>query len=81
MDELKLKLSSWGLKSIVTNMAKRAIFAKIGVNPDISLNDLDVEMKDGTMKARLDVEISVPQAECMRLLKNAKIPSAIMDKT
>ena len=65
LDELRLKLSTWWLKSFVTNIAKHAISSKVGIDTDISLNDLDVEMRDGVVKAHLDIDMSLSQHEFM----------------
>ena len=81
MDELILKLSTFGLKSFVGNLVRHTISTKAGIDTDISLNDLDVELKDGVVKAHLNVDVCLPKNELMKILKSAKFTSAVMDKT
>lgn len=80
MDKLKLKLSSIALRGIVSNLIRQAVRSKSGVNPDLDIRDLDIELENDTFKIHIDAAACISKGELMSLIKNAKISSAVMDK-
>ena len=71
MDELKLRLSTRFMRSIVTKIIKKAIFKKFGYQIDILLNELEVETIDGKVHIHANVDAELDNAEFLKIIKNA----------
>lgn len=71
MDFLKFKLaSSKMMKGILTKIVEKKIYEKLGYKIDIQLNDLQVDMIDGEVKAHLNVDAKMAKDEFERLMNN-----------
>lgn len=56
MDEMKLKLSTHFMRSIVAKTISKIVFKKFGFNPEIKLNEIEIEMIDGKIRFHVDVD-------------------------
>lgn len=70
MDEMKVKLSTKFMRSIVSKVISRAIYKKYGYRVDIQLNDLDVNIIDGETKIATNVEVKLESKEFMKIVKS-----------
>lgn len=70
MDEMKVKLSTKFMRSIVSKVISRAIYKKYGYRVDIQLNDLDVNVIDGETKIATNVEVKLESKEFMKIVKS-----------
>ena len=71
MDFLKFKLaSSKMMKGILTKIVEKKIYEKLGYQIDIQLNDLQVDMIDGEIKAHINVDAKMAKDEFERLMNN-----------
>lgn len=70
MDEMKIKLSTKFMRSIVSKVISRAIYKKYGYRVDIQLNDLDVNIIDGETKIATNVEVKLESKEFMKIVKS-----------
>lgn len=71
MDFLKFKLaSSKMMKGILTKIVEKKIYEKLGYKIDIQLNDLQVDMIDGEIKAHLNVDAKMAKDEFERLMRS-----------
>ena len=69
MDEMKLKLSTKIMKSLIAKLIVRVLRNKIGCDINIQLNALDVELlNDGQIKLHTDVDVSMNKTELMNIL-------------
>ena len=59
MDEMKIKLSTRFMRGMVAKILSKVIYKKFGVKPDIQINMLETEMKDGKIRFRIDMDGSV----------------------
>lgn len=70
MDEMKVKLSTKFMRSIVSKVISRTIYKKYGYRVDIQLNDLDVNIIDGETKIATNVEVKLESKEFMKIVKS-----------
>ena len=70
MDEMKVKLSTKFMRSIVSKVISRAIYKKYGYRVDIQLNDLDVNIIDGETKIATNIEVKLESKEFMKIVKS-----------
>ena len=70
MDEMKVKLSTNFMRSIVSKVISRAIYKKYGYRVDIQLNVLDVNIIDGETKIATNVEVKLESKEFMKIVKS-----------
>lgn len=54
MDEMKIKLSTRFMRGIVAKLISKAIYKNMGVKPDISIEEIEVEMKEGKIHFHID---------------------------
>lgn len=59
MDEMKIKLSTRFMRGMVAKILSKVIYKKFGIKPDIQINMLETEMKDGKIRFRIDMDGSV----------------------
>lgn len=69
MDELRVKLSTKFMKTIVSKWMARSIRKKYGYKVDIRLNDLDISSFNGDTDIRANVEIKLASDEFMKIMK------------
>lgn len=70
MDEMKVKLSTNFMRSIVAKLIAKTIYKKYGYKVNIQLNDLDIGIIDGETKISTNVEIALNSKEFMKIVKN-----------
>ena len=71
MDFLKFKLASSNImKGIITKIMEKKIYERLGYKIDIQLNDIQIDMVDGEVKAHLDVDAKMNKTEFNRLMTN-----------
>lgn len=70
MDEMRMKLSTKFMKSMVSKLLKRAIYKKFGYKVDIQLDDLDLWVINGDTKINLNVGIQLKSEEFMKIMKS-----------
>lgn len=73
MDELKLKLSTRFMRTIVAKLISRAIRKKYGYNVNIRLEDLDIESINGETIVKTNVELKINNDELMEILQKAEL--------
>ncbi len=69
MDELKLRLSTKFMKGMIAKFISKAIFKKVGVNPGIQLNEIEVEMKDGKMRIHISMDGEIDEKSLVKALQ------------
>lgn len=71
LDMLKIKLaSSKMMKGIATKIIEKKVYEKFGYKIDIQLNDVQIDMIDGEVKAHLDVDAKMNKTEFSRLMES-----------
>lgn len=70
MDEMRMKLSSKFMKSIVSKVIGRFIYKKFGCKVNITINDLDVWSIDGNTNIKLNVEANLDSNEFNKIMKS-----------
>lgn len=70
MDEMKLRLSTKFMRSIVSKLISKAIYKKFGYKVDIQLNDLDISVIDGEANINTNVEVKINNGEFMKIMKS-----------
>ena len=70
MDELKMRLSTKFMKSIVTKIISKAIFKKTGYNINIQLNEISFETIDGKVCIHADVDAEINNEDFISIIKN-----------
>lgn len=73
MDEMKLKLSTRFMRSMVSKLLAKLISKKLGYKIDIQLNDLDVSVINGETKIITNVELNLSSSEFMRIMKDINL--------
>lgn len=70
MDEMKLKLTTKFMRSIVAKLIAKAIYKKTGCKVNIQLNDLDISVIDGETSISTNVEVKLNSNEFMKIMKS-----------
>ena len=70
MDEMKLKLSTKFMRSIVAKLLAKMIYKKTGYKVDIQLNELDVSVIDGETYISTSIEAKLNSNEFMKIMKS-----------
>ena len=70
MDEMKLRLSTRFMRSLVSKLIAKAIYKKFGYKVDIQLNDLDISIIDGEANINTNVEVKINNGEFMKIMKS-----------
>ena len=73
MDEMKLKLSTKFMKSMVSKLIAKALYKKLGYKVDIQLNDINVEFIDGETSIHADVDLRLDKEEFTKLIKSTNL--------
>ena len=69
MDEMKLKLSTKFMRSIVAKLIAKFIYMKTGYKVDIQLNDLDVRFIDGETTVSTNIEVKMDSKEFGKVIR------------
>ena len=67
MDEMKIKLSTKFMRDMVTKILSKLIFNKFGIKPDLNINDLAVEMKNGKIQFYIDMNGEIDEKVLMKV--------------
>lgn len=71
LDMLKFKLaSSKMMKGIITKIIEKKVYEKFGYKINIQLNDVQIDMIDGEVKAHLNVDAKMDKDEFNRLMES-----------
>lgn len=70
MDEMKLRLSTRFMRSIVAKLISKAIQKKYGYKVNVQLNELDIRIIDGETRISTNVEAHINSKEFMKILKD-----------
>ena len=68
MDEMKLKLTTKFMRSIVSKLIERSIYKKYGYRVNIQLNDLDISVVDGETTINTNVEAKISSEEFKKMM-------------
>lgn len=69
MDEMKLKLSTRFMRSIVSKILSKIVYKKLGYKVVIQLNELDINMIDGDTTVHANVELKCDSDEFKKIMK------------
>jgi hypothetical protein len=70
MDELKVRLSTKFMRTIVAKLLAKFIYNKYGYKVDIQLNELDISVVDGDTKISTNVEVKLESKEFVKIVKS-----------
>lgn len=56
MGEMKLNLSTNFMRNLVSKFVVKAIHKKLGVKPELQINELKVEMIDGKIRFHINID-------------------------
>lgn len=73
MDEMKLKLSTKFMRGIVAKIISRSVYKSLGLKPEIQLNEIDIEMKDGRLYFHLNVDGSIDEKSFLKIAQVADL--------
>ena len=71
MDEMRLKLSTKFMRSLVSKLISKAIYAKYGCKVNIHINDLDIMVIDGDTNIDANVSVKLNSEEFNKIIKSA----------
>ena len=69
MDEMKLKLSTKFMRSIISKIISKAIYKKVGFKPEIQLNEIDIEMIDGKIHFHINADGAIDEKVFLKISK------------
>lgn len=67
MDEMKLKLSSKFMRSIISKLIMKAVYNKFGVKADFNINELVVELSNGKLNFHINADGSVDEKAFLKI--------------
>ena len=70
MDEVRMKLSTRFMKSIVSKMLSKMIYKKLGYKVNVQIHDIDIWMIDGDTSVKANVELKMNTSEFTKLMKS-----------
>lgn len=70
MDEMRVKLTTNFMRSIVSKLISKAIYKKYGCKVDIQLNDIDIWSIEGDTTIKLNVEANLKSDEFNKIIKS-----------
>lgn len=70
MDEMKLKLSTSFMKNMLAKIIRKVIKKKYGVDVNITINDLKIELINRRASIHLDVDADMSQNDLMGVLNS-----------
>lgn len=68
MDEMKLRLSTKWMRSLVSKLLVKVIYKKFGVKINLQINELDLSSINGNTTVKAGVEIKLNNEEFMKLM-------------
>ena len=70
MDELKLKLSTRFMKTIVANLVSKAIFKKFGYEANIQINEIEIKTEEDKINIHVNLDGKVNNSEFVKIIKS-----------
>ena len=67
MDEMKIKLSTKFMRGMVAKVLIKVIFSKFGVRPEITVNGLEAELKDGKIRFHIDMDGEIDEDVLLKI--------------
>ena len=67
MDEMKLNLSSNFMRTIVSNIISKIILKNFDIKPNIHINSLKAELKNGKIQFHIDTDGEVDQSVFIKI--------------
>lgn len=67
MDEMKLKLSSKFMRSMVAKIISKSIYNKLGFKPKIQINEIEAEMKDDKIHFHINADGEVDDKVLLKI--------------
>lgn len=56
MDEMRIKLSSKLMRGMISKIIAKVIFNSIGYKPEIQINEIEAEMKNGKISFHINAD-------------------------
>ena len=72
-DELRLKLSSSFMRSVVSKLIAKSIYKKYGYKVTVRLDDLDIWSIDGDTSIKVNAELKMNSNEFKKLIKDLDV--------
>lgn len=73
MDEMKLKLSTKFMRGIIAKLISKAIFKSFGFKPEIQLNEIDIELKEGKLHFHINVDGEMDEKSFVKIVQAANL--------
>ena len=70
MDEMKVKLSTGLMKSIVTRLVSKLFSEKLGCLVNVELNEISITNTDGKVCVHLNADANMANSEFTKLVKS-----------
>lgn len=70
MDEMRMKLSTKFMRSIISKIISKSIYKKTGYKVDLQIEDLDIWVIDGDTNVKANVEIRLKSDEFNKIMKS-----------
>lgn len=70
MDEMKIRLSTRFMRSIVSKIIKRSISKKLGYDIDILINEIEIENIDEKIHLHIDVDSEISNRDFAKFLND-----------
>ena len=71
MDMFKFKLGSKLMKGFLTNLIKKEVNKKLGIDIDLIINDLDISLENGKGHVHIDADADLKGDDVMAIIKQA----------
>ena len=69
MDELKLKLRTNFMRGFVSNIISKVVFNKTGIDPNVQINDVNIESEDDKIKIHINIDAEIGQKELLKVTR------------
>lgn len=69
MDEMRIKLSTNLMKGLVSKIISKLVYKNVGVKPEINIQNIELDMKDGKIFFHIDVDGCIGKEIILKLNK------------
>lgn len=69
MDEMKLKLTTKFMRSIAAKFIKKAVIKNLGFEPELNINELEVEMIGEKIRFHIDVNGEINRDDLLKVTR------------
>ena len=69
MDEMKLKLSTKFMRGMLAKIIAKVIFKKFGFKPELQINEIEAELKDGKIRFHINVDGEIDERAFLTINK------------